>query len=35
MMPMLDHRNAAVNAGPGRFQAWVSDGTETPIELTS
>src|ERR1700736_6679967 len=45
-MPVLDHRKAVanaaprrvqegVNAGPGRFQAWVKDGTETPIELTS
>jgi hypothetical protein len=34
-IPMLDHRNAVVNAGPGKFQACVSDGTETPIELTS
>ena len=32
---MLDHRKAVVNAGPGRCQAWVSDGTETPIELMS
>ena len=35
MMPMLDHRKAWVKAGPGRFQAWVSDGTATPIELMS
>ena len=35
MMPMLDHRNAVVKAGPGRFQTWVSDGTAQPIELTS
>jgi len=35
MMPMLDHRKAWVKAGPGRFQACVSDGTETPIALTS
>ena len=34
-IPMLDHRKAVVNAGPGRCQAWVSDGTETPIELMS
>ena len=34
-MPMLDHRNAAVKAGPGRFQAWVNCGTATPIELMS
>ncbi len=34
-MPMLDHRNAVVKAGPGRFQAWVSDGTAQPIELMS
>src|SRR4051794_6060719 len=34
-MPMLDQTNAVVNAGPGRFQAWVSDGTATPIELMS
>ena len=27
MMPMLDHRNAVVKAGPGRFQTWVSEGT--------
>jgi hypothetical protein len=35
MMPMLDHRNAWVKAGPGRPQAWVRDGTVTPIELMS
>src|SRR6266446_3841633 len=35
MMPMLDHRKAVVKAGPGRFQAWVKDGTVMPIELTS
>ena len=35
MMPMLDHRNACVKAGPARFQACVSAGTVTPIELMS
>src|SRR5579885_322814 len=34
-MPMLDHKNAPVKAGPGRCQRWVSCGTDTPIELTS
>ena len=32
---MLDHRNAVVKAGPGRFQTWVSDGTAQPMELMS
>ena len=32
---MLDHRKAVVKAGPGRFQACVSYGTDTPIELMS
>ncbi len=35
MMPMLDHRNAVVNAGGGRCQLWISDGTAQPIELMS
>jgi len=33
--PMLDQTNAVENAGGGRFQAWVSDGTAQPIEPTS
>jgi len=32
---MLDQTNAVENAGGGRFQAWVSDGTAQPIEPTS
>jgi hypothetical protein len=35
MMPMLDHKNAVVKAGPGRFQACVSAGTAMPIEPMS
>jgi hypothetical protein len=35
MMPMLDHRNAVVKAGPGRFQTWVKDGTAHATELMS
>jgi hypothetical protein len=35
MMPMLDHRNAVVNAGGGRCQTWISDGTAQAIELMS
>jgi hypothetical protein len=34
-MPMLDHTKAWVKAGPGRFQACVSDATVTAIALTS
>ena len=35
MMPMLDHKNAMVNAGGGRCHKWISDGTAQPIELMS
>ena len=35
MMPMLDHRNAVVNAGGGRCHSWISEGTDQPIELRS
>ncbi len=35
MTPTLDHTNAVENAGGGRFQTWVSDGTAQPIEPTS
>ena len=35
MMPMLDHRKASANAGGAMCQAWVSDGTDQPIEPTS
>ena len=31
-MPMLDHRKASANAGGAMCQAWVSDGTDQPIE---
>src|SRR5215472_8206618 len=34
-MPMLDHKNAVVKAGPGRFQMWVSDGTAQATALMS
>jgi hypothetical protein len=34
-MPMLDQRNAVVNAGGGRCQTWISDGTAQAIELMS
>ncbi len=34
-MPMLDHRNATVNADPFRPQTCVSDGTDQAIELMS
>jgi hypothetical protein len=34
-IPMLDHKKATVNAGPGRFHACVSDGTAMQMELTS
>jgi hypothetical protein len=34
-MPMLDHRNAVVKAGPGRLQACVKDGTAHATELMS
>ena len=35
MMPMLDHRNACVNAGGGKPHALINDGTAQAIELTS
>src|SRR5438105_4503733 len=34
-IPMLDHRNAVVKAGPGTFQTWVRDGTAQATELMS
>ena len=34
-MPMLDHRNAAVNIGGGRCQALISDGTAQATALRS
>jgi hypothetical protein len=35
MTPTLDQTNAVANAGGGKFQTWVSDGTAQPIEPTS
>ena len=35
MTPIFDHRKASANADGATCQAWVSDGTDQPIEPTS